>query len=129
MLSVHIGHSRLPDSGEAAVDAIGQCKESLGAAPGSACLLFLSSDHDPTPIVTAIRNAFDGIELVGCTTSGEISSTEGFCEGSVVLTVFSTDSVEIKAGIGRNVSQNRSRLPPTRCEWHRKAAYAPPACA
>lgn len=109
MLTVHIGHSQLPDSADAAGDVIEQCGKSLGDAPAAAGLLFLSSEHDGAPILAAVREAFQDIELVGCTTSGEVTSAAGFCEGSVVLTVFSADNVEIKAGIGHGASRDPAK--------------------
>lgn len=106
MLQIHVGHSQLPDSEDAARDAINQCKQALGDDNASAALLFLSSDHQGAPILAAVRQAFPGIELAGCTTSGEVTSAEGFCEGSVVLTIFSTDNIDIRAGVGLNASAN-----------------------
>lgn len=66
-----------------------------------AALLFLSSDIEGETILRAVRTAFPDVALVGCTTSGELSSAKGFCEGSAVLTAFSGDGIEVRAGIGR----------------------------
>ncbi|MGD8991224.1 MAG: SpoIIE family protein phosphatase, partial [Desulfobacterales bacterium] len=46
------------------------------------------------------------LALIGCTTSGEFSSSYGFSDDSIALMVFYSDQIEFKAGIGRHLSQN-----------------------
>ncbi len=47
-----------------------------------------------------------GIQLVGGTSGGEMSSVLGFQEDSVTLMVFASDTIEMQAGVGRNLSQD-----------------------
>ncbi len=51
-----------------------------------------------------ITKAFPGMELIGCTTDGELSSELGFREDSATLIVFASDTVDFSAGIGRGLS-------------------------
>lgn len=104
MLKVHVCHSLLPDAGDAAAELIDGCRKQLGDAPPVAALLFVSSDMSGETILQATRKAFPEVSLIGCTTSGEVTSAEGFCEGSAVLTVFSGEDVEVHAGVGRGTA-------------------------
>ncbi len=101
MLNVHVSHSLLPDAEAAAGELIDQCRSQLGDASMLAALLFVSSDMQVETILRVVRSAYPDAALVGCTTSGELSSAEGFCEGSAVLTAFSGDAIEVRAGVGR----------------------------
>lgn len=56
-------------------------------------------------ILAIIQEAFPAIQLVGCTTDGELSSEMGFTEDSLILMVFASDTVEISAGAGREVDR------------------------
>ena len=68
------------------------------------CTALLEIDY--TFMLSHIRTAFPNIELIGCTTDGEISSLNGFARDSIVLMVFASDIVEIRAGIGKGTSSN-----------------------
>ncbi|HWQ61757.1 MAG TPA: FIST N-terminal domain-containing protein, partial [Negativicutes bacterium] len=52
-----------------------------------------------------IRAAYPAIQLVGCTTDGELSSAEGFTEDSLTLMVIASDTVEIRAGFAREAAR------------------------
>ena len=78
MLQVVVGHSADPESQEAVEEIIEQCQESLTGIPPQAGILFAGMDFDYELILKEITNAFPGIELIGCTTDGEVSSVLGF---------------------------------------------------
>jgi len=100
-----VGHSEDVIAAEAAKEAIGQIRRSLGQAQPRAGVLFCSVDFDHSLILAAVRTAFPAIELVGCTTDGEFSSAQGFAEDSLTLLVFVSDTVEIRAGCGRDAAR------------------------
>jgi hypothetical protein len=48
-------------------------------------LLFAAIDYEAEVIPAAVLVAFPGLELIGCTTDGELSSEHGLSEDSAVL--------------------------------------------
>ena len=106
MLLVATGHSEDIDAADAAREVIAQCADKLDGKKPQAGLLFCAVDFDYEIILAEINKAFPAIELIGCTTDGEISSAQGFLEDSITLTVFYSDTIEIVAGCGKNLSAN-----------------------
>ena len=106
MFKAHIGHSEDPDSRSAIEEVLQQCRQSLFADIPQAGILFAALDFDHAFILDRIQEAFPGIELVGCTTNGEMSSVLGFREDSLILMVFCSDQITIRAGLGRELSNN-----------------------
>lgn len=104
MLKVAMGHSEDVIIEEAAREIIGQIHASMGDIVPKAGILFCTIDCDHKRIISLIRDAFPDIELIGCSTDGEISSIHGFTEDSIALMVFASDTIEIRAGIGKGAS-------------------------
>jgi hypothetical protein len=105
MLKTAVGHSNDPDSLEAIVEVLAQCQQVLDGEIPQAGLLFASRDFDHQLILNHINQAFPGIELIGGTSDGEISSILEFQLDSLVLLLFSSNKIEFKAAVGRRVSQ------------------------
>lgn len=106
MFKAHIGHSEDPDSRSAIEEVLQQCLQGLAGETPQAGILFVAIDFDHALILGQIQETFPNIELVGCTTNGEMSSVLGFQEDSLILMLFCSDQIEIRAGLGRGVSQN-----------------------
>jgi len=106
MLKVAIGHSDDVDSGAAIETVLEQCREPLNSLSAQAGLLFASIDHDFNLILEKINDSYPGIELIGCSTDGEFSSTLGFAEDSLALTLFHSDKCVWKAGAGLDISKD-----------------------
>jgi hypothetical protein len=106
MFKVHVGHSEDPDSRLAIEEVLQQCCQQLAADIPQAGILFAALDFDHAFILDRIQETFPGIELIGCTTNGEMSSVLGFREDSLILMVFCSDQIIIRAGLGRGLSQN-----------------------
>ena len=104
MFKVGVGHSEDIDSSDAADEVIAQTRNALGGVSPGAGLLFCSINKNHGEILARINAAFPGIELIGCTSDGEASSTGAFSEESVTFIAFASDTVLMKAGLGRNVS-------------------------
>ncbi|BCL36211.1 FIST signal transduction protein [Nostoc sp. MS1] len=106
MLKIVVCHSNDPDSLSAVQEVILQSKNSLQGNLPQAGILFAAIDFEHTLILQNIHQAFPGIELIGGTTDGEISSLLEFQQDSITLMLFCSDEVEIRAGVGYQVSQN-----------------------
>lgn len=61
-------------------------------------LFFCSSDYDLDAVAAEIRRRFAGVQVVGCTTAGEIGPA-GYCERSITGASFPADS--FGAAVGR----------------------------
>ena len=83
-----------------------QCRESLDDRVPRAGILFCTIDLEHDELVQGIDNAWPGIALIGCTTDGEFSSRLGYRDDSTVLMLFGSDSIEMTAGLGRDVSKD-----------------------
>lgn len=105
MFKVAVAHSLELDSTEAVAEVLEQCREELGILKPQAGLLFTGIDHDFQIILDEINGAYPDIELIGCTTDGEISSVYGYADDSVTFMVFCSDELTFKAGVADNISR------------------------
>ena len=106
MLKNVIAHSIDIDTPDAIEEVLAQCSEQLGEHQPHAGILFVAIDHEHDLILKKINEKFPGIELVGCTTDGELSSVEGFADDSISLILLSSDDLDFKAGVADNVSKD-----------------------
>ncbi|MBE9187147.1 FIST C-terminal domain-containing protein [Microcoleus sp. LEGE 07076] len=106
MLKTVVGHSNDPDSLSAITEVLEQCQQSLSKASPQAGILFAAIDFEHTLILNQINETYPGIELIGGTTDGEMSSILGFEQDSLTLMLFCSDTIAIRAGIGRDISQD-----------------------
>lgn len=108
MFKVAIGHSEDPDNEDAANDIIQQCRSVLGETKPQAGILYSSIDYDYSLVLKTIQTAFPEIQLIGCTSSAELSSQLGYVEGSLLLAVFASDTISMATGVVRDLSKNLS---------------------
>src|SRR5688572_28332537 len=101
MFTAVVGHSEDLETSDADADGLVQCRERLKGTAPTAGLLFAAIDFDHQVMIDRINREFPGIQLIGCSTDGEISSELGFREDSVTLILFASDTVDITAGLGR----------------------------
>src|SRR5437588_9596747 len=100
MFKMAVGHSDDVDPNDAIATVIDQCRTDLnGATPQAGILLSTPESFDPT-LLSAVRDAFPGIGVMGGTSAAEISSVGGYQEDSIALAVFASDTVDITVGIG-----------------------------
>lgn len=105
MFNVVVSHSNDPDTSAATEDIVVQCQEQLGGQKPSAGLLFAAIDFDHQSLLNGIMDVWPDLQLIGCTTDGELSSILAFQQDSVTLMLFCTDNtIQISAGIGRDVA-------------------------
>jgi hypothetical protein len=110
MLKIAVGHSNDPDSTEAVDEVLQQCLDSLSGEIPQAGILFAAIDFEHELILNQIDATFPNLELIGGTTDGEVSSVLGFQQDSLTLMLFCSDDIEIRAAVGRNVSQNPTAI-------------------
>lgn len=108
-MQVVVGHSIDPDTEGAIEELLGTCREQLAGAAPRGGVLWAAIDHDHARLLAAIHDAFPGLALIGCTTDGELTSREGFHEGSAALLLFAGDDVEFAAGVGERLSEDPGR--------------------
>lgn len=106
MFKAIVGHSTDVDSEDAIAEILEQCQFQLGHQLPQAGLLFAAMGFDYGLILARIQTAFPGIQLIGCTTDGEISSVHGFQEDSISLMLFCSDTVTMHAGLGQDLSND-----------------------
>ena len=102
---VATGHSEDFHSVDAIEEALDACAKLLNGKTPQAGLLFAGMDHEHQVLLGGVEARFPGLQLIGCTTHGELSS-DGFAEDSVSLMLFHSDAVEFRAGIGEQILTN-----------------------
>lgn len=100
MFRMVVGHSVDVDAGDALAEALGQCARELGNDVPKGGFLFSTHEADPAGLIAAVLDVYPDVELIGSTSAAEMSSVLGFQEGSVMLALFASDSVDISAGLG-----------------------------
>ncbi|WP_075353608.1 FIST signal transduction protein [Desulfovibrio sp. DV] len=104
MFDALVGQSEDVLEREATEEALSQIRPRLGNRLPQAAILFCSIEYDHSVILDIVNKEFPSIDLIGCTTDGEICSHSGFTDDSLVLIFFVSDTVEIRSGSGFGVS-------------------------
>ncbi|MEH2080140.1 MAG: FIST N-terminal domain-containing protein [Nostoc sp.] len=126
MFKAVVGHSNDPDSLAASEEILQQCASSLAGDIPKAGIIFAAIDFDHSLILQQIDRAFPGIELIGGTTDGEISSVLEFQQDSITLMLFCSDEIEIHAGVGRKVSEDPITATKQAVDQAKAKSIAPP---
>jgi hypothetical protein len=106
MLKMAVGHSDDVDPNDAIAAAIEQCRLSLGAMKPQAGILFATFDGFDLSLVSAVREAFQGVNVMGSTSAGGMSSVNGYQEDSVTLALFASDTVDVTVGFGAGLGDD-----------------------
>ncbi len=106
MLIAASGHSEDIDTLSAFAEVREQCEAVLKGKSPQAGLLFAGIDFEHQELLDAINDAWPGIELIGCTTDGELSSCLGFREDSISLLLLASDTIDFASGLGRGLSKD-----------------------
>ncbi len=86
---------------------VAECQEKLGGRPAHAGIFFTSClDVDYAAMLGVIKQVFPAIELIGCTTDGEITPERGFTEDSSALLLLSAETVSFGAAVAEHISAN-----------------------
>ena len=106
MILASLGQAEDMDTQRAVDRVINQCQQQLQGRKPQAGIVFAGINFDHGLMLDEIHRSFPNIELVGCTTAGEFSSIYGFSDDSITLMVFYSDTIQIKTGVGRFLSEN-----------------------
>jgi len=108
MIKVGLGQSENFETLAAIESVIDQCQEQMADLQPQAGIVFASVNFDHRLMLDRILEVFPGLDLIGCTTAGEFSSSFGFSDDSISMLVFYSDEVQIGIGVGRTVSENQA---------------------
>ena len=106
MIIASIGQAEDIDTRKAVAHAIRQCQQQMHGNMAQAGIVFAGIHFDHDLMLKEIHRSFPDLELIGCTTAGEFSSSFGFSEDSITLMVFYSDTIQIKTAVGRGLSEN-----------------------
>ncbi len=129
MFRMAVGHSDDVDLDSALETVLAECDAGLAGTSPKGGLLICTWEMDHQALLDAVLARYPGIELAGSSSAGEMSSVLGFREDSVALALFASDTVDVVAGLGRNVAADprgaahqavaqataRTTLPPRLC--------------
>ena len=104
MFKAVVGQSEGTDTLKVSQAVIAQCQGQLNRLSPAAGILFAADHFDHVLVIKEITSYFPGIELAGCTSSGEMSSIMGFSQDSMCLMLFASDTIAMASGIGFNLS-------------------------
>jgi len=105
MLKAAIGVSDDIDLEDAIEQVLSQCRKQLGDTLPQVGILFTSCmDADFQFVLDRFNTALPSMELIGCTTDGEISPRLGFSEDSVALLLLSSDTAVFSTALAENIS-------------------------
>lgn len=108
MFKIAVGHSEDPFTEDATNEVISECRKSLGDVIPQACIIFSAIDYEYPIILKKIREEFPNIQLVGCSSSGELSSQLGYAEASLLMIAFASDTISMAATVARDISKDIS---------------------
>ncbi len=104
MIRAEIGRSNHMNSFEAGKEACEIALKRLGEKP-NLILTFSTSSYDQKEILKGIRNACPEVPVVGCSSSGEIT-TEGPLSKHIVLMALKTERIKFVIEIGKGAKEN-----------------------
>src|SRR5262245_32469579 len=104
-----VSHSDDIDADRALVELLEQCTAELDERTPQAGIMLAGHEMDHEIRLGGVCDAFPDIELIGCTTDGELSSRLGFRQDSVALVLFGSDRIQFAVGIGEDLSGDVTR--------------------
>ena len=97
-------HSKDVDSVDAVAELIAGARAVLRAAVPRCAMLFAGIDHEFALVLDRINAEWPRIQLIGCTTDGELSSGLGFAEDSLAMVMLAGDDFHVVAGVAKCAS-------------------------
>jgi len=104
MFKAVVGCSDDIDTEDAVTQVIESCDEKLDGETPIAGLVFCGTEFEHSMVLKKIMGRYPDLQLIGCTTDGEMTSCNGFTEDAITLTLFCADKVDIAAGYGGGAS-------------------------
>ena len=88
------------DTEDAIDEILHACDDQLQGRVPTAGVLFCGTEYDHKVVLGRVYQRFPGLQLIGCTTDGEMSSCGGFTEDAITFTLLCSDNIKISAGYG-----------------------------
>ena len=104
MIRVSIAQAEGLDAFDTTAQVIQACRQQLDGQSPSAGILYAGAGFDHQVILDSMHRAFPGMPLIGCTTAGNFSTAGGYSDDAISLMAFASDTIEIRAGLGRRLS-------------------------
>jgi PAS domain S-box-containing protein len=127
MITVGTGQAEGIETHTVVEAALSQCRRQLNGDRPQAGIVFAGGHFDHQLMLGAIRRRYPDIELVGCTTAGDFSTSFGFSDDAITLMLFASDDVEIRAGVGRDLNTDPAGAVRTAVNDARRRLSGPPA--
>ena len=106
MLKLAVGHSAEYAPEAMVQEIIAQCEDDLDGANPQAGIVLAATGLEFSAILTGLRRHWPSLNLIGCSSVGELSSKLLYEEDSVAVMLFASDKIEIRTGLGREVSKD-----------------------
>lgn len=104
MMRVSIAQAEGLDAFDTTAQVVQTCRQQLDGQSPSAGILYAGAGFDHQVILDSLHRAFPGMPLIGCTTAGNFSTAGGYSDDAISLMAFASDTIEIRAGLGRRLS-------------------------
>ena len=109
MMKLAVGHSAKYAPDAVVADIIKQCEDDLGHVTPQAGIVLAATGLEYAPILSGLRKRWPDLNLIGCSSVGELSSKLLYEEDSVAVMLFASEVIEIRVGLGRDVSDDPNR--------------------
>lgn len=106
MFKVVVSESDDIDTEDAVAELIESSDEQLEGLNPQAGIVFCGTEYEHDEVLELLSARFPDIQIIGCTTDGEMSDEGGFTEDAITLTLFCSDTISIAAGIGKGAGAN-----------------------
>lgn len=104
MFKMGVAHSLTADTQAAARSLTDQALRALDGLPPTAALLFSTFGRNHADLLLQLTQLLPACPIVGGSSNGEVSRQLGYRVGSSLLIVFASDSIQIEAGVLRDLS-------------------------
>lgn len=105
-LMMAVGHSEHIDPIEACKNIFTQINNKLNGMSPDAGIIYMNIEEDQKTVLHEVKKKWPNMELIGCSTCGEISSGYGYADDLIALVVFKSDILDIVVGIGKEASKD-----------------------
>lgn len=129
MFETIVAYSDDIDTEDAVDELLEKCNDLLDGREPTAGLLFCGTEYEHEEVLQLICNRFPNLQLIGCTTDGEMTSCGGYTEDAITLTLFCSDKICISAGFGANAGAEPKAAAQSAVDMARKNLTCDPTLA
>ena len=129
MFKVVVSQSDDIDTEDAVLELIASSDEQLNGLQPQAGIVYCGTEYDHGEVLERLYERFPGLQLIGCTTDGEMSSSGGFTEDAITLTLFCSDTISIATGIGKGAGSDPQKAAKDAVDMAKKGLDGAPKLA